>query len=86
MSSNKDLETLGHYIGGRESFGVGIGIDSGETLDVYNPATGKVSKKLSCAGSAELEEAITTASIAFAAWRNTPHRSERRFYFASNNC
>jgi len=81
MSSNKDLETLGHYIGGRESFGVGIGIDSGETLDVYNPATGKVSKKLSCAGSAELEEAITTASIAFAAWRNTPPQKRAQVLF-----
>ncbi|PCI75705.1 MAG: methylmalonate-semialdehyde dehydrogenase (CoA acylating), partial [SAR86 cluster bacterium] len=52
MSSTETPKALGHYIGGRERAG------SGEALDVFNPATGKVEKRLACALDAELEEAI----------------------------
>ena len=66
MSSLKAYETLGHYINGRVKDG------SVETLDVTNPSTGLVAKKLACAAQPQLEEAIVAASFAFAAWRNTP--------------
>ena len=66
MSSIETIETLGHYINGRVKDG------SVETLDIYNPATGKVVKRLACAAQPQLEEAIVAASLAFAAWRNTP--------------
>lgn len=66
MSSIETIETLGHYINGRVKDG------SVETLDIYNPATGKVVKRLACAAQPQLEEAIVAASLAFGAWRNTP--------------
>ena len=66
MSSIETIETLGHYINGRVKDG------SVETLDIYNPATGKVVKRLACAAQPQLEEAIVAASLAFAGWRNTP--------------
>ena len=66
MSSIETVETLGHYINGRVKNGCV------ETLDIYNPATGKVVKRLACAAQPQLEEAIVAASSAFAAWRNTP--------------
>ena len=75
MSSNKAVETLGHYINGRVRDG------SVETLDIYNPATGKVVKKLACAASPQLEEAINAASTAFAAWRNTPPQKRAQILF-----
>jgi len=75
MSSTETLEVLGHYIGGRER------ASSGEVLDVFNPATGKVEKRLACALDAELEEAINAASIAFAAWRNTPPSRRAQILF-----
>ena len=60
MSSLEAYETVGHYINGRVKDG------SVETLDVTNPATGKVTKKLACAAAPQLEEAINAASFAFA--------------------
>lgn len=75
MSSIEAIETLGHYINGRVKDG------SVETLDVFNPATGKVAKKLACAAEPQLEEAINAASFAFAAWRNTPPSKRAQVLF-----
>lgn len=75
MSSSETRQLLGHYYGGRERAG------SGETLDVFNPASGEVSKSLACASAAELDEAIITASLAFAAWRNTPPQKRAQVLF-----
>ncbi len=75
MSSNETIPVLGHYIGGRERAG------SAAALDVFNPATGTVAKRVACASAAELEEAIITASFAFAAWRNTPPQKRAQVLF-----
>lgn len=75
MSSIETIETLGHYINGRVKDG------SVETLDIYNPATGKVVKRLACAAQPQLEEAIVAASLAFAAWRNTPPSRRAQILF-----
>ena len=75
MSSIEALETIGHYINGRVRDG------SVETLDVYNPATGRVTKRLACAAQPQLEEAIAAASSAFAAWRNTPPSRRAQILF-----
>ena len=75
MSSIEMIETLGHYINGRVKDG------SVETLDVYNPATGKVAKRVACAAQPQLEEAIVAASFAFAAWRNTPPQKRAQILF-----
>lgn len=75
MSSSESVEQLGHFIGGRERAG------SGESLDVFNPATGQVAKRVACAQDAELEEAIKAASFAFASWRNTPPQKRAQTLF-----
>ncbi len=75
MSSNETMDVLGHYIGGRERAGIG------ETLAVFNPATGAVAKRVACATAQELEEAIITSSFAFAAWRNTPPQKRAQVLF-----
>ena len=75
MSSIEAIETLGHYINGRLKDG------SVETLDIYNPATGKLAKRLACAAQHQLEEAIAAASSAFAAWRNTPPQKRAQILF-----
>ena len=75
MSSIETIETLGHYINGRVKDG------SVETLDIYNPATGKVVKRLACATQPQLEEAIVAASLAFAGWRNTPPSKRAQVLF-----
>jgi len=75
MSSLKAYDTLGHYINGRARDG------SVETIDVYNPALGQVSKRVACALQPQLEEAIAAASAAFAAWRNTPPQKRAQILF-----
>lgn len=40
--------------------------------DVFNPATGEVTKQVALASKATVEEAIASAEAAFPAWRNTP--------------
>jgi len=75
MSADKTLPDVGHYLAGRERPG------SGETLDVFDPAMGQVARQVACAGAAELEEAIVTASFAFPAWRNTPPQKRAQILF-----
>ncbi|MCL4113375.1 UNVERIFIED_CONTAM: hypothetical protein GTU68_019501 [Idotea baltica] len=60
------MTTIGHLINGETR------ADNGRTQDVYNPATGEVSKQVSLASKATVEEAIAAAQAAFPAWRNTP--------------
>jgi len=62
------MTTIGHLINGEITSGTG----SDRTQDVYNPATGEVSKQVSLASKATVEEAIAAAQAAFPAWRNMP--------------
>lgn len=58
--------TVGHLINGQ------LVADSGtRRQDVYNPATGEVTKQVALASKATVEEAIASAEEAFPAWRNT---------------
>ena len=66
---------VGHLIGGK------IVSDSERTLDIYNPATGAVSRQVSMASKATVEQAITVAQAAFPAWRNTPVAKRARVMF-----
>ena len=61
------MNQLGHAIGGKAVAGT-----SGRSGDVYNPATGKVSARVSFANAAEVDTAVTTARDAFAQWSMTP--------------
>lgn len=69
------MKTIGHLINGTLQTG------SGRTQDVYNPSTGEVSKQVSLASKATVEEAIAAAQAAFPAWRNTPTLKRARVMF-----
>ena len=67
--------TVGHLINGQTNS------DGGRTQDIYNPSTGEVSKQVSLASKATVEEAITAAQAAYPAWRNTPAIKRARVMF-----
>ncbi len=70
------MNTIGHYINGKHVVG-----NSSRQGDVYNPATGKVSAKLSMASAAETLAAIDAAQVAFPAWSATPALRRARIMF-----
>ena len=71
-------ETLYHYIGGARVDGA-----SGRFGDVYNPATGEVSKRVPFASGDETRQAIRVAASALPAWAATPpaRRAQVMFRF-----
>jgi len=69
------MTTVGHFINGQ------LITDSERTQDVYNPSTGAVSKQVSLASKATVEEAIAAAQAAFPEWRNTPAIKRARVMF-----
>lgn len=60
------MSTVGHFIGGE------FVSDDGRTQDVFNPATGEVTKQVSLASKATVEQAIAAADAAAKGWRQTP--------------
>jgi malonate-semialdehyde dehydrogenase (acetylating)/methylmalonate-semialdehyde dehydrogenase len=71
-------EILSHFIGGKRTAG-----RSGRSGDVYNPATGQVSRKVPFASKAEVDEIVAAAAKAQPAWGATPpaKRAEVMFKF-----
>ncbi|HUO19298.1 MAG TPA: CoA-acylating methylmalonate-semialdehyde dehydrogenase [Steroidobacteraceae bacterium] len=59
-------DTVPHWIGGRAVRG------SGALLDVFNPATGKVARRVALATADEVRAAVVSARSAFPAWADTP--------------
>ncbi len=49
--------------------------------DVFNPATGEVTRQVALASRATVEEAIAAAEAAFPAWRNTPPAKRAQVMF-----
>ena len=70
------IHTIGHYINGKHVVG-----NSNRQGNVYNPATGAVSAKLSMASAAETVAAIDAAQAAFPAWSATPALRRARIMF-----
>lgn len=68
-------ELVGHLIGGK------IVLESERTLDIYNPATGAISRQVALASKATVEEAISIAQAAFPQWKNTPVAKRARVMF-----
>lgn len=67
--------TVGHLINGQS-------IDDGQRYqDVFNPATGDVSKRVALAPKTTVEQAIAAAEAAFPEWRNTPPIKRARVMF-----
>jgi len=60
-------QMVGHYIGGRAVEGT-----SGRFGDVYNPATGAVTKSVALASASEVDAAVANAAEAFPAWAEIP--------------
>jgi malonate-semialdehyde dehydrogenase (acetylating) / methylmalonate-semialdehyde dehydrogenase len=59
---------ISHFIDGR----ITPGAPADREADVFNPATGQVSGKVSLAGQAMVDKAVAAAARAFPAWSNTP--------------
>ena len=59
-------ELIQHWIGGRAAGGAGA------RQDVFNPATGRVTRQVLLASAADVDSAVASAREAFAAWANTP--------------
>lgn len=69
------METVGHLINGER-------LDAGQRFqDVFNPATGQVTKRVALASKVTVEQAISAAQAAFPAWRNTPPIKRARVMF-----
>ncbi|GAA3867905.1 CoA-acylating methylmalonate-semialdehyde dehydrogenase [Saccharothrix violaceirubra] len=68
---------VGHWIDGTEVTG-----DSGRTSDVFDPATGKLARRVALAGPDEVERAVAAASAAFPGWRDTALARRTRVLFA----
>jgi malonate-semialdehyde dehydrogenase (acetylating)/methylmalonate-semialdehyde dehydrogenase len=70
------MREIGHYIGGKLVAGT-----SGAFGDVYNPAAGEVSARVSLADAGEVNKAVATAAAAFPAWAATPPLRRARVMF-----
>jgi malonate-semialdehyde dehydrogenase (acetylating)/methylmalonate-semialdehyde dehydrogenase len=60
------IDTVPHWIGGRPVRGTGA------LLDVFNPATGKVARRVALATADEVRAAVVSARSAWPAWADTP--------------
>lgn len=69
------MTIVGHFIDGKHVPG------QNRTQDVFNPATGEVSKQVALADKAVVETAIAAAADAFAAWQETPAIRRARIMF-----
>jgi malonate-semialdehyde dehydrogenase (acetylating)/methylmalonate-semialdehyde dehydrogenase len=70
------VQTIGHFIGGKPVSG-----SSGRFGDVYDPATGQVTKRVAFAAAGEVESAVAAAAAAFPAWAATPPLRRARVMF-----
>ncbi|HEY2419512.1 MAG TPA: CoA-acylating methylmalonate-semialdehyde dehydrogenase [Steroidobacteraceae bacterium] len=75
IADQAPVETIGHLIGGR------LVTDAGRTQPVYNPATGKSSKRVALASRATVESALAAAQAAFPEWREMPVLKRARVMF-----
>jgi malonate-semialdehyde dehydrogenase (acetylating)/methylmalonate-semialdehyde dehydrogenase len=66
---------VGHYINGRQV------ADDTRPQDVFNPATGQVTKRVAMASAATVVQAIEAAEAAFLAWRRVPPLKRARVMF-----
>jgi len=58
--------TVSHWIGGAAA------TPTAKTQDVFNPATGEISRQVVLGGSTEVDQAVKSAAAAFPAWADTP--------------
>jgi malonate-semialdehyde dehydrogenase (acetylating) / methylmalonate-semialdehyde dehydrogenase len=70
------IANIGHSINGQIVTG-----QSGQSQDVFNPATGQVTGQVALAGSAEVAQAVAAAQAAFPAWADAPPLKRARVMF-----
>ncbi|MDE2049916.1 MAG: CoA-acylating methylmalonate-semialdehyde dehydrogenase [Gammaproteobacteria bacterium] len=58
---------VGHWIGGQA-----VTADGGRAQDVFDPATGRVARRVALADSAIVDRAVASAAAAWPAWADTP--------------
>ncbi|HEV7136527.1 MAG TPA: CoA-acylating methylmalonate-semialdehyde dehydrogenase [Steroidobacteraceae bacterium] len=58
---------VGHWIAGQA-----VPADPGRAQDVFNPATGKVSRRVGLADATVVDRAVSSAAAAWPAWADTP--------------
>ena len=69
------MSIVGHFINGQV-------VETAErTQDVFNPATGEVTRQVAIAAKSTVEEAIAAAQAAYPAWRNTPPAKRAKIMF-----
>ena len=76
IGSASGLQTLHHFIGGQRVAGT-----SGRFGDVYNPATGQVTKQCPLASGDEVRAAIAAADAALPGWMATPPARRAQIMF-----
>lgn len=65
-----------HFINGQVTAG-----ESAQSQDVFNPATGRVTGRVSLASPADVNTAVAAAQAAFPAWADTPPIRRARVMF-----
>lgn len=66
---------VGHFIAGQLTY------HTERTQNIYNPATGEITKQVALADTQTVEHAIAVAQAAFPAWRDTPAIKRARVMF-----
>jgi malonate-semialdehyde dehydrogenase (acetylating)/methylmalonate-semialdehyde dehydrogenase len=75
--SESGLKHITHWIGGKPWTG-----EPAAQADVYNPATGQVTRQVDLAGAAEVDAAVAAATAAFADWRKVSLSRRATILFA----
>ena len=76
MSNTANLDLIAHFIIGARVAGT-----SSRTSDIFNPATGAVTRKVALASVAEVGAAVAAAQAAFPAWADAPPLRRARVMF-----
>jgi len=71
------VRTITHWVGGKPSSGT-----SSRTSAVWNPATGEQQAEVVLANAADVDEAVTTAAVAFEAWSQSSLSQRTGILFA----
>ena len=66
-----------HFINGRK-----VTRSDDRYQDIFNPATGEITRQVSLASSATVKEAITAAEAAFPSWRDTTPARRAQIMFS----
>src|SRR5579859_2457938 len=75
-SGIRAMSEIGHYIDGKRKPGA-----SGRSGEVFNPATGELSRHVALADAKEVDAAVKSAAAAFPQWAATPPLSRARILF-----